>query len=153
MMPHPGGYTEGEQMNTAEVAEHLGTTPRELRQFLRSDHSTFVPVGSGARYDFTTRELPTLATRFTEWKTAGRPRPAGTKVTVTIPLPDDDHARRLAEQRASDRVVWEEEGPIVIPDIRDPRVRARALRDARAAEDRLEMKLLALGLHITQKGN
>lgn len=140
-------------MNTAEVAERLGTTPRELRQFLRSDHSTFVPVGSGARYDFTARELPTLTTRFTEWKTAGRPRPAGTKQPVVESIPDTEHDRRKLEQLAADRLVWEEEGPIVIPDIRDPRVRARALADARAAEDRLTMKLIALNLHITQKGN
>ena len=47
-------------MDTAKVAELLGTTARTLRVFIRSAHTTFVPVGSGARYDFTDREIPTL---------------------------------------------------------------------------------------------
>jgi hypothetical protein len=44
-------------MDTSEVAEKLGTTPRILRQFLRSPSSTFVAVGSGSRYDFTAKDL------------------------------------------------------------------------------------------------
>ena len=54
-------------MDTKDVAQRIGTTPRTLRQFLRSAYSTFVPVGSGARYDFTERELPTISKRFREW--------------------------------------------------------------------------------------
>jgi hypothetical protein len=52
-----------------------------------------------------------------------------------------------------DRQVWEEEGPVAIEDIRDPRVRARVQANAQAAEERLNMRLLAAGLHITQLGD
>lgn len=47
--------------------------------------------------------------------------------------------------------MWAEEGVLpALPDIRDPRVRARVRRIAREQEDRLELQLLAVGLHITQ---
>ena len=135
-------------MDTAEVAAQLGTTARQLRVFLRSTHSTFVPVGSGARYDFTEREIPTLRKRFAEWQKAGKPRP------VTAPKADTKPTRsKLTDREKRDQKVWSEEGEVKIPDIRDPRVRARALADARAAEDRLMVRLMAAGLHITQLGD
>jgi hypothetical protein len=135
-------------MNTTEVAAHLGTTARQLRVFLRSAHSTFVPVGSGARYDFTDREIPTLARRFAEWQKAGKPRPA--PAPKANPKP---HKSQLSDREKRDRRVWAEEGEVKIPDIRDPKVRARALADARAAEERLMLSLMAVGMHITQLGD
>lgn len=138
-------------MDTSQAAELLGTTARTLRVFLRSSHSTFVPVGSGARYDFTDREIPTLKTRFAAWQKAGKPRP---------PAPPKDEPEgsahkpnKMSAREKRDREVWAEEGEIKIPDIRDPNVRARALRDARAAEDRLMLRLMAVGQHITQLGD
>lgn len=137
-------------MDTAEVAAHLGTTPRTLRVFLRSAHSTFVPVGSGARYDFTDREIPTLQKRFAEWQKAGKPRPAAP--TKSEPKTRGTRSKLSAKEKR-DQQVWAEEGDIKIPDIRDPKVRARALADARAAEDRLMLRLMAVNLHITQLGD
>lgn len=137
-------------MDTAEVASIIGTSARVLRQFLRSDHSTFVPVGSGARYDFTDRELPTIRSRFSDWQQAGKPKPSPN----TRPLEVVVKARttKRDKQLERDREVWAEEGEVFLPDIRDPRVRARARADARAAEDRLYLRLMAAGLHITQPG-
>lgn len=135
-------------MDTTEVAGMLGTTPRVFRQFLRSSISTFVAVGSGARYEFSPRDVPTLEKRFAEWKGAGKPRPdsAVTKPsTATLPKADRD--------RVKDEQTWAEEGPVEMEDIRDPRIRARVRRAAQAAEDRLELLLMAKGLHITQTGN
>jgi hypothetical protein len=135
-------------MDTTEVAAQLGTTARQLRVFLRSTHSTFVPVGSGARYEFTDREIPTLKKRFTEWQRAGKPRP------VTPPKPEvKSRTPKVSERERRDQRVWSEEGEVKIPDIRDPKVRARALADARAAEERLMLRLMAVGLHITQLGD
>ena len=136
-------------MDTAEVAAQLGTTARTLRVFLRSAHSTFIPVGSGARYDFTDREIPTLKKRFAEWQKAGKPRPAS--AAKTDPKPTTKSKVSAKDKR--DQQVWSEEGDVKIPDIRDPKVRARALADARAAEDRLMLRLMAAGLHITQLGD
>jgi hypothetical protein len=137
-------------MDTAEVASIIGTSARVLRQFLRSDHSTFVPVGSGARYDFTDRELPTIKSRFFDWQQAGKPKPS----INTRPPESVVKARKtkLSRQLERDQQVWAEEGEVFLPDIRDPRVRARARADAKAAEDRLCLRLMAAGLHITQPG-
>lgn len=138
-------------MDTSQVAEVLGTSPRKLRVFLRSAFSTFVPVGSGARYDFTDREVPTLRKRFTEWEKAGKPRPpAQEKPTIKAARKS---SAKLSAQERRDQEVWAEEGEIKLPDIRDPRVRARAREDARAAEERLMLRLMAVGLHITQLGD
>ncbi len=49
-----------------------------------------------------------------------------------------------------DQAVWAEEGPIDLPDIRNPRVRAEVRRLAEAQSLRLETRLLAAGLHVTQ---
>ena len=137
-------------MDTAEVAEKLGTTPRTLRQFLRSPMSTFVAVGSGARYDFTEKDIPTIAKRFAEWQGAGKPRPdEGKRAKATA-----KKARpKVDVQRERDEEAWAEEGSVVLEDIRDPRVRARVKADARAAEDRLMMLLMSKQLHITQLGD
>lgn len=136
-------------MDTTEVAGRLGTTPRILRQFLRSPSSTFVAVGSGARYEFTERDLPTLTKRFAEWNANGKPKPEGTKPKPARVKDRDPEAARLER----DAKVWAEEGPVVLQDIRNPTVRARIKADARAAEDRLMLRLMAVGLHITQLGD
>lgn len=134
-------------MDTAQVAEHIKTTPRLLRQFLRSPSSTFVSVGSGARYDFTDAEVDTIAKRFPEWQANGKARSVAASKTPKAP-----RTVPRAEKHQKDQQVWQEEGPVVLDDIRDPRVRARVKRDAQAAEDRLQMALIAAGLHVTQSG-
>lgn len=126
-------------MDTKAVAEAIGTEPKILRRFLRDPRSTFRAVGSGARYDFTENDIPELSRRFADW--------AGTKPTrPTIPrvsTPD--------RQRERDAEVWAEEGPVVIADIRDPRVRARVRSIAAAQEARLNERLMAAGMHISQQ--
>jgi hypothetical protein len=131
-------------MDTSEVAKRIGTTPRTLRAFLRSDYSTFQAVGSGARYDFTESELPTISKRFSAWRTEGAPRPEAKAKPVTAPKAPK------AKPRIQDEKVWAEEAPIKLEDIRDPRIRARVKADARAAEDRLATLLIARGLHVAQ---
>jgi hypothetical protein len=130
-------------MDTTSVAEHLGTTPRKLRAFLRSEGSTFAAVGSGARYDFTDADLPALRSRWAAW--------TGTRVPTPAPSPvRPAGANSAGHQAARDRAVWDEEGPIVLADIRDPAVRAVVRARAKAEEARLDALLLAAGLHITQ---
>lgn len=138
-------------MDTSDVAAALETTPRTLRQFLRSGHSTFVPVGSGARYDFTERDMPTLKKRFTDWQSAGKPRPDSAKKAKPTTTPKA--TTKADKQLARDKTEWAEEGPVKLEDIRDPRIRARVKRSASAAEDRLMLRLMAAGLHVTQLGD
>lgn len=139
-------------MDTAEVAQALGTNPRTLRAFLRSPMSTFVAVGSGSRYEFDDKDIPTLRKRFTEWQGAGRPKsvPSESKPAVVVKKP---HMKKAD----LDAQVWADEesshgGVPKLEDIRDPRVRARVKREAEAQEERLNMLLIAHGLHITQGG-
>lgn len=134
-------------MDTTEAAERIGTTPRILRQFLRSGLSTFVPVGSGARYEFSEKDVDTLTKRFYTWRSEGKPQ-VKTSRKKTESKPD-----RIAKRRARDQQEWAEEGPVVLQDIRDPRVRARVRADAAAAERRLEERLMAAGLHLFQLGD
>lgn len=137
-------------LDSRAVADMLGTTPKILRQFLRSPQSTFQAVGSNARYEFTTNDLPTLRKRFAEWA-AKRSTPATVKPTKSnVAQAQRDEAVTKRTQAERDRAVWDEEGPVVLPDIRNPAV-LQAVRDtARAQEMRLDELLMAAGLHITQ---
>lgn len=131
-------------MNTTEAAEAIGTTPRNLRQFLRSPMSSFQPVGSGARYEFDLDQLDGLRSQFQKWSANGSPRSSKNKPGRPQTPADIQEARDIE--------VWEEEGWVEIPDIRDPRVRAQVRREAAEAERRLSLQLIAAGLHITQGG-
>jgi hypothetical protein len=134
-------------MDSRAVAEALGTSPRILRQFLRSPQSTFQAVGSNARYDFKQEDMPSLVKRFNLWA-EGR-----SKVTVA-PQPDTKPAgNRVVSDRTQverDRAVWAEEGPVVLPDIRNPHTRRKVLAEAEGRVRRLDERLLAAGLHISQ---
>jgi len=128
-------------VDTKEVAEHLGTDAKVLRRFLRSPICPIRPVGSGGRYRFTKADLPQLRKRFQQWAKGKDVRPS----SVPKPRPP------INDQLARDRLVWDQERKkVIIEDIRDPRVRARVLAKAREQEARLEARLLAKGLHITQ---
>lgn len=138
-------------MDTTEVAQKLGTTPRTLRQFLRSPMSTFVAVGSGARYDFNDRDVAMIERRFQEWQGAGKPRPNDDKKVK--PKAEAKPRPKADIQRELDEAEWAEEGEVVLEDIRDPRVRARVKRDAQRAETQLTLMLMARGMHISQLGD
>lgn len=137
-------------MDTNEAADRLGTTPRVLRAFLRSPVSTFQAVGSGSRYEFDEKEIPTLERRFSDWKSAGKPKADnGKRKKSSKPKPS-----RAEVQATKDKEVWDEEGPAPkLEDIRNPRVRARVKADAAAAEERLMLLLISKNLHITQLGD
>ncbi|UQS27559.1 hypothetical protein L1857_34570 [Amycolatopsis thermalba] len=56
-----------ETLTTKQVAEALGTTPKELRVFLRaSEH--YSNAGSGGRYAFAPKDVGPMKTHFTTWK-------------------------------------------------------------------------------------
>jgi hypothetical protein len=133
-------------MDTGEVAEAVGTTPRILRQFLRSRMSTFVSVGSGSRYEFEDRDLPTIIARFADWSKAGKPK-------AMVPAVKKRKPSKAIVQKAKDKAMWEEEGHVELEDIRDPRVRRRVRQAAREAEQRLEMLLMSKGMHVSQRGD
>ena len=54
-----------ETLTTAEVAKQLKTDGRTLRRFLRS---TKQGVGTGKRYAFTAKDVPSLKQGFTAWR-------------------------------------------------------------------------------------
>lgn len=129
-------------MDTKTVAQLLGTETRVLRRFLRDPKSTFSAVGSGSRYQFTEADIPELERRFNDWM--------GTKSPTTVTRVVKDPCDSDRERRERDEAVWAEEGRVELPDLRDPRV-LRAVRAKAAVWDqRLNERLLAAGLHISQ---
>lgn len=73
--------SDSDTLAAKQVATMLETDAKTLRQFLRSEASTFEAVGSGGRYEFTEGDVPKIKSEFEAWKTAkgtrGRGRPAG----------------------------------------------------------------------------
>ncbi|WP_373234995.1 hypothetical protein [Mycobacterium marinum] len=53
-------------LSTKEVADKVGTDAKTLRVFLR-ESDDYQVVGSGARYTFTAKDVPTLKGRFAKW--------------------------------------------------------------------------------------
>lgn len=121
-------------MNSADVANELGTDAKTLRRFIRQD-PTYRNAGAGGRYTFEASDMATLRKRFAAWQD-GIAKKAATKATARP---------RATTQADRDREVWEAEGEVVVPRM------TRAVREAaeaRVAE--LERRLLAAGLHISQ---
>lgn len=120
-------------MDSTAVAAALNTDPKTLRRFLRSDASSVTPVGSGGRYVFDEGDMPTIASEFSTWVAGVAPKPQPAVKPVQLP-------RTARSEHDRDRQVWEEEGPVTLPDIRIPAV----LRAVRAAEAAREARLLHL---------
>lgn len=140
-----GHNSKGQEMDTKAVATLLGTETRILRRFLRDPKSTFKAVGSGSRYEFTEADIPELERRFSDWlgtKQANRPAITIKTVVDTVQV-----------QRERDEAVWAEEGTIIMPDIRRPEVRSAVRAKARDWDRRLNERLMAAGLHISQMQN
>lgn len=57
-----------QQFTTKEIAEQLGTDPKTLRKFLRSQDSPVAPVGQGNRYTIDGRTARTLRKAFATWQ-------------------------------------------------------------------------------------
>lgn len=129
-------------MDSRAVADHLGTDPKTLRRFIRSDACPFAAVGAGGRYDFTADQVTAMAEAFKVW-TFGTDAPKA-------PKPKATRTRKARTQADIDAAVWAEEGPVVLPDIRDPKVLAEVRRLGAERARRLDERLLAAGLHISQ---
>lgn len=125
-------------MNTRTVAALIGTEPATLRKFLRDPSSTFRAVGSGARYEFEESDIPTLKRKFTEW---AKGQTKETKVT-TKRAP---HTSSKTPKPEVDQAVWDDEAEVIVPDVRDPRVRAqvrqREMAARQALRDRIEARI------------
>lgn len=61
-------------LTTADVAKKVGTDPRTLRMFLRSDASTVEAVGKGSRYRIKSTQVTKLKKEFQEWQDNRRTR-------------------------------------------------------------------------------
>jgi hypothetical protein len=120
-------------VDSRAVADALGTDPKTLRRFLRSDASSVTPVGSGGRYEFAEEDMLTMHAEFAEWMAGSAPKPQPTPKPV-------QRVRTPRSAMDRDRAVWLEEGPVTLPDIRQPAV----LQAVRAAEAARERRLTAL---------
>jgi hypothetical protein len=57
-------------MTTAQAAEKLETTPRELRKFLRSITAKDAQPGKGSRWILEARDVTKMRKQFADWKAA-----------------------------------------------------------------------------------
>lgn len=80
--------TNAAELSTKDVAEKVGTDPKTLRVFLRASKD-YNAVGSGARYSFTAKDIPTMKTRFNKWE---KERAAARKAKA-----DERDAKALAD--------------------------------------------------------
>jgi hypothetical protein len=138
-------------MDSSTAAAKIGTSPKVLRRFLRSSASSFRAVGSGARYDFRESDIDRLRKEFIAWS-SGR-----CEVPTVKPKGSRGGKRVKISQEDRDRMVWAEEeqqrgGPLILPNINDPGVRAAVRAEARRQEAVLAERLMAVGLHISQPG-
>jgi hypothetical protein len=85
-----------EALTTKQVAEALGTTPRELRAYLRAASRR---VGSGKRYAFTTKDVPALKTGFDKWSKERAEAKAAEAAKPTNPRPARTRSRRSPRPR------------------------------------------------------
>jgi hypothetical protein len=125
-------------VNAHQAAEKIGTDARTLRRFLRSPKSTFKAVGSGGRYEFEEKDVPTLRKKFEEWRNAATTSRAPSKREI-----------RTAVEKFVDQ-----DSPMPVSILGRKLTRAqREARDvaSRARVDRLEEALRASGKHISQR--
>jgi len=59
-----------QHFTTKDLAEELGTDPKTLRKFLRSQDSPVTPVGQGNRYSIDGRTARSLRKAFLTWREA-----------------------------------------------------------------------------------
>lgn len=124
-----GDILVAEGLSSKVVAEKLGTEPRTLRRFLRDD-PTYRNAGSGGRYVFTDRDMPTLKKRFASWQAGVESRRA-----------KRDTSGLVNKSKASEPE----------PDVIDiPKCTPELRRKEREQIERLEHRLKECGLHISQ---
>ena len=74
--PHQGGNNKTEEvifmttLTTAQAAEKLETTPRELRKFLRSITEKDSQPGKGSRWVLEARDVTKFKKQFADWQAA-----------------------------------------------------------------------------------
>lgn len=147
-------------LDAKAVATTLGVESRVLRRFLRSDVSSFTPVGTGNQYRFEEKDLSTLEEEFKAWK-GGK----STRKPVTQKAIAKEHPALAAEvtpvesssRRMTDLEVWAEDewttGRIdaaLLRYQRDPAHRAMVAQKDREANERL-LKLIHAAELSTKK--
>lgn len=140
------------------VATSLGIESRVLRRFLRSDVSSFTPVGTGKQYRFEEKDLPTLEEEFKTWKGGRSTRKTTPKETpapsLNVPRVSLEAVENLSHSRQmSDREVWaEDEWTTELIDAAllryqtDPAHRAEVARRDREANEKLLAMIAEAGL-------
>lgn len=92
---------EGDTLAAKQVATMLNTEAKTLRQFLRSPASTFEPVGSGGRYEFTEGDVPQIKQEFDAWRAAhaarGSKRTTGKSSTPSKPIEEVEEVEEIEE--------------------------------------------------------
>lgn len=59
--------SETKVLTTNEVADEIGTEPKTLRKFFRSNNCSIEPVGQGKRYGISADDVEELKAQFAAW--------------------------------------------------------------------------------------
>lgn len=59
--------SETKVLTTNEVADEIGTEPKTLRKFFRSNNCSIEPVGQGKRYGIAAEDVAALKEQFAAW--------------------------------------------------------------------------------------
>lgn len=119
--------TTAQTITTKAAAEAIGTTPRQLRVFLRASDS-YENVGAGGRYAFTKADLGPMKKAFDTWtkereaaKAAAQEALAKQGQSETKPevFEIDDDADEIID------VTTEDEKPVPTPAAKKPATRTR----------------------------
>jgi len=135
-------------LDAKAVATTLGVESRVLRRFLRSDVSSFTPVGTGKQYRFEEKDLSTLEEEFKAWK-GGKSTRKATPKKITVEVPETEVAPvENSSRRMTDLEVWAEDewttariDAALLRYRKDPAHRAMVAQKDREANERL-LKLI-----------
>lgn len=82
--------------SSIEAAEEIGTTPRLLRRFLRSNDSWKNATQAG-RYEFTESELQSLRKQFDRWQSGRKVRRVSKMESAELEYLDQDQGIRVED--------------------------------------------------------
>lgn len=118
------------QYTSIQAAAEIGTTPKLLRRFLRSNDS-WINAGNGGRYSFTESEMKSLKLQFKKWRDGMAP--------VKRRASDDDTLSYLDQDKG---ITVEDMLRLPTDSLLRDQVRQRRIERQR----RLEMRMIEVGV-------
>lgn len=102
------------KLSAKEAAKEIGTDARTLRKFIRSAKDLPVePVGQGARYEFTPKEVKALKKAFVSWSNGSTPKQTKKVNGHKIDTADPEDGVQDEIDRTTEEVDLDDDGEVV----------------------------------------